>query len=175
MKDLKLEILDNFLCEKTFYLLQEILIGNSSNFPWYLNNYVVDENNLEENKDINIFQFTHMFYYKHKPYSELINLIDPIINKIDPLSLLRIKANLLIKTDKIKLFPFHTDYLNFEGKTSIFYINSNNGQTIFKDGTKVNSVENRLITFNSNALHTGTTCSDQSVRCLINFNYFMRK
>ena len=60
----------------------------------------------------------------------------------------------------------------FDGlKTSIFYINSNDGYTEFEDGTKVESVANRLVTFPHHMKHRGTTCTNQPFRLVINFNY----
>jgi len=55
--------------------------------------------------------------------------------------------------------------------TSIFYVNTNNGCTVFEDGTEVKSVGNRLVTFPGNTLHTGRNCTDEKCRVLINFNY----
>ena len=51
---MKLEVIDNFLDEKEFKNIQNIIMGN--NFPWYFNNYITDE------KDVNNFYFTHSFY-----------------------------------------------------------------------------------------------------------------
>ena len=65
----------------------------------------------------------------------------------------------------------HVDFDNFLGKTAIFYVNSNNGYTVFENGLKVDSQENRLVVFNSDLLHAGTTCTDQKIRCVINFNF----
>ena len=56
--------------------------------------------------------------------------------------------------------------------TAVFYVNTNNGYTIFESGEKVSSVENRMVIFDSNILHTGTTCTDERVRCVLNFNYY---
>ena len=59
--------------------------------------------------------------------------------------------------------------------TSIFYLNTNNGITIFEDTKEeVESVSNRMITFPGYLKHTGTTPTDKDVphRILINFNYF---
>ena len=56
--------------------------------------------------------------------------------------------------------------------TSIFYVNTNNGYTKFEDGTKVESVANRLVSFPANKKHTGTSCTDEKTRVVINFNYF---
>ena len=41
----------------------------------------------------------------------------------------------------------------------------------FEDGTKVPSVANTFVTFPSDIKHTGTTCTDQKFRSVINFNY----
>ena len=56
--------------------------------------------------------------------------------------------------------------------TSIFYINTNNGYTKFENGEKVESVANRMVTFSTNLKHTGTSCTDERTRVVINFNYF---
>ena len=57
--------------------------------------------------------------------------------------------------------------------TSNFYINTNNGYTLFeKDGSKVQSVANRLCTFPSSVRHSSTTQTDVTQRVVINFNYF---
>ena len=37
---------------------------------------------------------------------------------------------------------------------------------------KVESIENRFVTFPSHLHHTGTTCTDQKRRVVINFNYY---
>ena len=56
--------------------------------------------------------------------------------------------------------------------TSILYLNTNDGYTQFENGTKIESIENRLITFPLSYRHTGTTCTNQPFRAVINFNYF---
>jgi membrane peptidoglycan carboxypeptidase len=58
-------------------------------------------------------------------------------------------------------------------KTSIFYINSNNGYTRFKNKKMIKSKENRLLSFNTDMEHTGSTCTDENVRIVINLNYFL--
>ena len=55
---------------------------------------------------------------------------------------------------------------------SIFYVNTNDGFTVFEDGTKVESVANRMLTFPTNMKHSGTACTDQKYRIIINFNYY---
>ena len=50
-------------------------------------------------------------------------------------------------------------------------MNTNDGYTIFDNGTMINSVKNRLITFPAKMKHAGTSCTDQKRRVVINFNY----
>ena len=56
-------------------------------------------------------------------------------------------------------------------KTAIFYINSNNGYTVFKDNSKVISRENRLCLFNGHIEHAGVSCTDARRRIVLNINY----
>ena len=87
---------------------------------------------------------------------------------------MRSKINLLYRTNKIKIFELHNDFgLDVEPyKTAIFYFNTNNGYTLFSDGTKVNSVKNRLVQFDGYTSHTGTThTSDERFRLVLNINY----
>ena len=96
---------------------------------------------------------------------------------IGAIAWIRIKANANPRTEKIVVSGFHQDVserrlLESEPKTAIFYINSNDGYTLFEDGTKVESVANRVVTFPANLKHTGTSCTDKTCRIVINFNYF---
>jgi hypothetical protein len=85
--------------------------------------------------------------------------------------LLRIKANFSAKTNELVEYGHHIDYKNC--MTSIFYVNSNDGYTIFKKNKKIiKSEENKFISFKSNLEHAGTTCTDENCRIVINFNYF---
>lgn len=161
---MKYEILNNFLEEKEFNLIKSTLLGN--NFPWYYNDEVIHNNK-------NNFQFTHIFFIDHSITSNMFNLIKPLINKINPISLVRIKANLTTKTNTIIEHGYHVDYDTEENmKTAIFYINSNNGYSKFKNGKKIKSEENKLVFFNSKLTHSGSTCTDEKVRVVINLNYF---
>ena len=57
--------------------------------------------------------------------------------------------------------------------TAILYVNTNNGYTKFEeDGSIVESVANRYIEFPANTRHFGTSCTDEKIRIVINYNYF---
>ena len=181
------EIEDNFLKQEDFDKIQECIMKDFRHqlmkeergggkgpgpFPWFYNDII---DNLD---DVDRFQFTHMFYSAPAPRSEYFeNLLGPIFDKIKPISIARIKANLLTKTPNIVENEFHVDMVMSEEKlkqwtTSIFYVNTNNGYTKFEDETIVESVANRMVTFPANMKHKGTSCTDERTRIVINFNYF---
>jgi hypothetical protein len=159
-----MEEIKNFLPKENFLNLQKIILGDY--FPWYYNPYVINE------KTDNFFQFTHLFYSNYSIQSNYFNIISPLVEKINPKAILRIKANLLTKTNEIIEHGFHVDDLSNEMKTAIFYCNTNNGYTKFKNNTIVNSEENKLIKFNTNKYHTGSSCTDEDIRVVINLNYY---
>ena len=168
-------IIDNFLPENLFSELQKLML--STRFPWYYNDNVVTSISGNDNSVSNydgVFQFTHVFYTNFKPNSENFNAMVPILERLKPASILRIKANLLTRESSIIEHGYHTDIpdIKLPFKTAVFYINSNNGYTLLEDGTKVDSVANRLLIFNSNMPHTGSSCTDAKIRCVINFNYY---
>ena len=168
-----MKIEDNFLDQKEFDKLQNFMMGQQ--FDWIFTPYILYEN--DKDKDVK-FQLIHVFYALNAPQSSLIEKLDPILNKINLISLFRIKANLLTRTPNIIENEFHVDMGGVSKEklkqwtTSIFYVNTNNGYTEFEDGTKVESVANRLLSFPANMKHTGTSCTDKKTRVVINFNYF---
>jgi len=168
IENIKIE--DNFLKQEDFDKIQEV-IEKSTFFPWFLH----DE--IDSKDDVDKFQFIHLLWHRHQP-SDAIQHIEPIITKLDPVSLFRIKANLLTRTHDIVVNTFHVDIGSLSEEklrqwtTSIFYVNTNNGYTKFEDGTKVESVANRMLSFPANIKHTGTSCTDEKTRIIINFNYF---
>jgi hypothetical protein len=163
-----IEVINNFLKEDNFKNIQDTLLGGW--FPWYFTNGVSDFDH--DNRCLREYQFTHTFFIDNNISSNWFTLFDEIIEKIKPSKIVKIKANLLTVSENNIIFDFHTDMPeDIKGKTAILYVNTNNGFTVFKDGTKISSVENRLVIFDSNIMHTGTTCSDKKTRCVINFNY----
>ena len=167
-----MKIIDNFLEQKEFEKIQSRFMADM--FAWFFCDHI------DYKDDKNKFQFIHRIYSSLHPfqYSEICETISPILRKIDPLALLRIKANLLTRTPNIIVNKFHVDMAGMSEEnqkqwtTSIFYINTNNGYTEFETGEIVESVANRMVTFPTNMKHTGTSCTDQKTRILINFNYF---
>jgi len=173
MNNENIKIEDNFLGQEEFDKIQEVLMG--SVFAWFYQNTIDFGFEVD---DVNKFQFIHMFYSESLPNSEFMRNISPLLRVLNPFSLLRIKANLLTRTPSIVENEFHADIGDLseerlkQWSTSIFFINTNNGYTKFEDGTKVESVANRMLTFPANVKHAGTSCTDQQTRVIMNFNYF---
>jgi len=90
----------------------------------------------------------------------------------------RIKINRTFATDKIVEHGFHVDHLPLtdkaqNGTTAILHLDNSNGYTKFaKNNIKIPSKQNQLIAFPTHLYHTGTTCTDQSFRTVINFNFY---
>jgi len=57
-------------------------------------------------------------------------------------------------------------------KTAIFYLNKNNGYTVFKD-KKIKSEENTLVDFDGQTLHKGISATDNK-KVIININYISK-
>ena len=159
-----IKIVDNFLPEEEFLNIKNLMEGYE--FPWSFNNSKVHDNDGK-------FQFTHTFFkYKKGRNSDWLNLWNNFMNKIKAKECYRIKANLTLKTLSHEVTDWHTDDTDPSLKTSIFYINTNNGYTEFKNGVKIESVENRAVIFDSNLEHRGVGhTSPDNYRIVVNFNY----
>ena len=89
---------------------------------------------------------------------------------IKPTALIKVQGDLYFKTQRVKKLKIDSKHKN--SKISILYINNNNGYTKFKDGTVVQSVRNRMITFPANLKYTEDTCTNDRFRCIISMNYY---
>ena len=174
-----MKIEDNCLSLDNFKKITDLILGNKSfQIPWYWNPLIDYDNEIENPVK---FQFIHIFYDNSplyvSPYMEPLN---SILDILQPVSVYRIKANLLTKTSNIIENKFHIDMNDIPDEkikqwtTSIFYVNTNDGYTEFEDGTKVESVANRMVTFPTNLKHRGTSCTNEKRRVAINFNYFSK-
>lgn len=164
MKTKNFKIIDNFLDLNLFESIKNTIL--SYEFPWYYSPTVtvIDE-------DSPFFYFTHMFYINNTPNSNYFNLLYPLLDKLNPRSLIRIKGNCYPNLFREVKNDNHIDY-NFRHKGAIYYLNSNNGKTILNDDIEVESLENRLLLFEPHVKHCSTHCTDTKIRVNINFNFF---
>jgi hypothetical protein len=171
-----IKIYDNFLPKEEFENIKSIF--THWNFPWYYVESVLayDEDIKQiENEKLN-FQFAHSIYDEMVAQSDVFYKLKPLFEAIDPFHLIKVKANLNPNSGNIQYeHGMHKDIKaqkNLNLKTAVYYLNTNNGYTkIDSTNEKIESVENRLVVFNSNELHTGSTTTDQKNRILININF----
>tara|TARA_A100000172_G_C2988527_1_gene91941 strand:- start:185 stop:709 length:525 start_codon:yes stop_codon:yes gene_type:complete len=160
------EVIDNFLSEQELKIIQTVF--NDLRFAWGFVPFAPLSGERA--------QFCHEFWTPMGGWvTEHKELIRPFIDRFKPTAILRVKANLQPKSDGVYEDPLHWDMHTKSGlldsTTSIFYVNTCNGYTYFEDGSKVESVANRMVTFSNRTKHAGTTCSDKPGRIVINFNY----
>ena len=164
-----MNIIDNALDQESFLKIKQFMFNECD---WYWNDDIVDG----EDK---IFPytclFTHNFFEVKKDHqlywSQSYSLLLPILQILQPTTLGRIKGNMYVNQNKFVEHEMHTD--TDKGiNAAIYYVNSNNGKTIFLDGSEVESIENRLVIFKANQPHKSTNCTDQWRTININFNYF---
>ena len=168
MSDIK--VIDNLLDEHYFNKLQDQFM--SPEVPWIYADEVICKEDLRCDPKYN-YQFALNIYKDFSPQSQAFEILHPIVThpELSMAGLFTIKANMNVATDEIQEHGLHTDSA-FHCTTAVFFLNTNNGYTLFEDGTKVESVANRIVTFPSNMEHSGTSCTDEKRRLVINFNYF---
>lgn len=159
-----MKIIENFLHNEQFNIIKEELL--SSNFPWFFRKSQVSFDNSKYTE-----YFTHSFYHNNIINSDKWSIIKPIIDCLDIKALVEVRANLIVQKHENILSDFHTDY-DFDCNTAIFYINTNNGYTQFKNDKKIKCDENKMIIFNSSEQHAAASQTDEKQRIVLNINYF---
>ena len=155
--------IDNYLSVDDHLILKNLM--ESQSFPWFFQSGCVTEKSK-----LFDYQFVHIFYGNYSSNSNYFNNINPLITKLKPNALIRIKANLNPISNKMVKYEEHVDQ-TFKCKVALYYIIDNNGYTMIGD-KKVESKSNRMVLFNSNQKHYGTNSTNFNNRIVINFNYF---
>ena len=170
MKDIKVE--KNFLDKQTLITLKDFILNeNNKGLPFY---YCKEASyGKVDKKRPDNYQFYHTFYENGYPCSPFLEILNPILDRIKPAALLRVKANCTPRTNKINVHGMHTDTPAPNATSGIFYINTNDGFTKFKNNVKIKSEENKFVSFPAELEHSGSThTSNDPLRIVINFVYF---
>lgn len=166
-------IVDNFLPQEQYEAIYEQMTSNS--FYWFMSTDAAgyEVTKLGDDHKYN-FQMYHTFL-NSSGKRQTMDIIKPLIDAINPREILRIKANLNPATEEIIEHGMHIDINPPQAAafatTAVYYLNDNNGYTKFADGTVIESKANRVVAFRAGTLHTGSTCTDQKYRMVININY----
>lgn len=166
------QVIDNFLSQEEYDKINNLIYFNED-FPFYFNNSVASHVSSNRIWD---WYGTHLFYSNDQPLSRHFEDIRKIfLPKFKDMfgefkALIRIKANFYPNTFVIQEHDEHVDF-PWKHYGAIFSLNTCDGFTRFADGSKVDSVENRLVLFDPSIPHNSSTTTDQRARLNINFNW----
>ena len=167
----KVQIFNNFLDQEVFLEIKKFIM--SPRCQWRYVNYIAHKDGRDNDNDgyfVHSFKDCHPQTFEDRyPESPHFPLIAKILDKIQYRNILRIRSSLYPRRDVQKSDPFHIDY-NFPHRVCIFYVNTNNGYTMFENGEKIPSVENQLATFDGSEKHCSVVQTDTPARYIVNIN-----
>ena len=167
----KVQIFNNFLDQEVFLEIKKFIM--SPRCQWRYVNYIAHKDGRDNDNDgyfVHSFKDCHPQTFEDRyPESPHFPLIAKILDKIQYQNILRIRSSLYPRRDVQKPDPFHVDY-NFPHRVCIFYVNTNNGYTMFENGEKIPSVENQLATFDGSEKHCSVVQTDTPARYIVNIN-----
>lgn len=165
MKNKNIKIIDNYLSKIDLEKIKNIIFDEY--FSWYFIKGISEDTIKIKNQ----FYYVHMLYRSDEINSNYFKDIISIFSKNKFWnSLYRVKVNSYPNNNFVE-HPYHTDF-NFRHNAALFSLNTCDGYTKFEDGTKVDSVENRMIFFDPTIKHSSTNTTNADRRININFNYF---
>jgi len=187
-----IKIVDNFLTESYHKEISDIM--SSADFPWYYNSNISISN---DKKSLCEFGFTHIFWdsengqregvYSWFLKSALYQMKDIVNSDV----ILRSRGDMTMYTNELHEHSPHVDF-NFPHFSTVFYVNDSDGDTIFydkraKSRTEINQFSdlkeikrvspkaNRLVIFEGDIVHTGSSPNKHKNRIIINSNFLAQE
>ena len=168
-------IIDGFLDKSELVRLKKGLVHNGL-FPLYMQRGISYAEHHPDFGNDGVF-FIHTFFnleHSDRPCSDYFQeYISPIIQKLNPSKLYRVRLNLYHKDYKRTKHGWHVDS-NFPHKACIISLNTNNGGTILKKrpfNKYIKSKEGRAVIIDAHKEHRSVACSDQDYRVNLIVNY----
>lgn len=173
-----MQINDNVFPEKVFKHMSDYFIGDFTDAEYRLCNTIVQTGSQENGASLDTYQFVHSVISDGLvKSSKSLDVLGPLLAYIRPLMIQRIKVNITPRTRGSIETGMHSDIApqlypkDCVIKSCIFYLNSTDGYTSFETGERVESVENRLLIFDSAKRHSGNTCTNKNYRAVVNCVY----
>ena len=193
--DKSIQIVDNFLPDDVFYPFAHTCMQGHHFMP--MDGVSVEEESVrsissfgEDLTPTSIKNFAEVMFqsvfFSREPletrvsdmylcHPHFFNLLEELLNVK---RWWRIRLNCTVGQDKQHFGKYHRDFNANHGKffadtkTSILYINTNNGGTQFRGNSEiVKSKKNRLITFPTFTWHRGVWSTDAKLRFVLNMTY----
>ena len=174
----KITVIDNFLPPEAFKQIKDLC--TSQDMSWFRSDGI--SNNDSTNAIVNPldnYYFVHLFFTNYMQTSTHFEVVKEAFTQgmkehlgMSFRNITRIKANFYPRTEEVQVHPFHSDSHDIEGlQGGLLCLNTCDGYTGFEDGTEVDSVENRVVFFDSTKPHHSTSCSNAPYRLNININF----
>jgi len=163
-------IIDNFLPQDYFDNLSLMV----EDLPWFYHNWSVYQGD-------NNPQFYHLFYFNDEVRSpKFFKYVEEVYTRYVPdasiHTLYRMKINGTPREDVLKEKTYHVDVEDKKHNVCILYMNTNDGYTVFEHNQqKVQSIANRAVFFPGDYRHTGTNCTDNGLRIVLNIDYLINE
>ena len=171
-----MKVINNFLPDEIHQQFVDLLMSND--FPYYY----IDGNNFlltnTDNKAEDDFLFFHNLYGNPHNFNhtggEIISkyfnmLVMPLLGKLNFNNLLRARINLYTRKHEAVMSNMHRD-IEEEHTVALYYLNSNNGVTVFREGKRIPSVANQMLIFDGKLYHAVIPQTDTKLRVNINLN-----
>lgn len=173
------EVIDNFISEDALKRIQSLMIYDTT-FPWFRSHSVAWPGSVKDDvTPEHLSYFGHIFYGNYNKRDRAANsalsewfeeFYKILLGSFNIRSLLRMKGNLYPYTETLWEHAPHTDY-NYSHVLAVFYVNTCDGYTKLHDGTKIDSIENRMLLIDGSKLHSSTTTTNAKVRITIGMNW----
>jgi hypothetical protein len=163
------EVIDNFLDKEYFDTIKNTVTSLDMNW-FYRDNMTSDDEN-------GMCYFTHNFFLKNHVYSPYFNLLEPFLAKLNISSLIEVRSNMTISKEDIYESSWHVDNPYENSKTVILYLTTCNAKTMINvenEIIEIDSVENRILIFDTNISHKMKSATDAKRRIIINLNYIQK-
>lgn len=175
------KIFDNWLEEDDFNNLRDSIIFNNKMPLYFIEEVAYPDDHPNYTPDscqhLDCWYAVNNIYAQQEPRSkawpEIKEMFYPAMEKAfgtEFRDLLRIKVNFYPRTHEIFEHPKHKDY-PFSCPGAVLSLNTCDGFTRLADGTKLDSVANRLVAFDSGENHNSTTTTNAKGRYNININW----
>lgn len=179
-----LTVIDNFLPKDELKELQELTISLQSPKRLPYSTDIVLGSDFYNPKESQVHNIQMVHHFKEMGTEDII--VKFFYERVGIMFLQRAKANLTFWTDRIVEHGLHIDggdknFMKGETlkcnishvpiKSACFYLNTCDGYTVFENGEKVQSVENRYVEFDRQMKHSGTTTTNSAFRCVLNLIY----
>ena len=188
------EEIENFLDEKYFQHLYDMITQGNSQFTWLFQDQVAYKGDLNDDA----YYFVHPVYGDNNPQSPMHNGLEGVYERLGVKALIRSRILMYTNQGRQIVHSPHTDFC-FSHKAALLYMNTNNGYTlmadegvnikavqtldtvefktdnnedVFRDQNKSMSIRNKCTIHDGSRPHCSSTCTDEKTRILIAINYF---